>query len=305
MPFTPMDWHGINVYNSNIHPSTIHTDSNLKWFFEKYLMQEVFSVFEFENVPEYWNMDFFRYVLFNIGFIGVLNTDKFGVIPQFCTLHGRGVYYQPIKAIFSNPVFDETYDLLIGEQCTLIKMQPDYCGASDIINFYASMLALSAESAGVNLMNSKLAYVFMSDGKAEAEAFKKMMDNISNGNPAVFIDKKLFNEDNEPRWVKFDSNLKQNYIASDILNDFAKWKNMFLTDIGIPSANTEKRERLITDEVNSNNIETKSKAEIWRETIEKGLSETNKLFNLNLSVKLRWEDNGNGVTVNTGNLSQR
>ena len=302
MNFNPVSWHGINTYNGKIHPSTIHTESNLRWYFEKYLIQEIFSVFEFDGVPETWNMDFFRYVLFNLGFICVADFPEYGVVPQLCTLSGRGLYYQPTRCIISNPVFPQTYEKKIGISAALIKMQPDYCGCHDMIEYYASMLALCAESAGVNLMNSKLAYVFMSDGKAEAETFKKMMDNISNGNPAVFIDKKLFNEEGEPRWIKFDSNLKNNYIASDVLNDLIKWKNLFNTDVGIPSANTQKKERLITDEVNANNIETKSKAEVWKDTISDGLNTCNQMFNLNVSVKLRWEGSENGDTVNSGNL---
>lgn len=44
---------------------------------------------------------------------------------------------------------------------------------------------------------------------------------------------------------------------------------MFDTDIGIPNANTDKRERLITDEVNSNNAETLSKCALWLDQCQK------------------------------------
>ena len=78
----------------------------------------------------------------------------------------------------------------------------------DKINFYADMLALSAETAGVDLVNSKLAYVFGAKNKAQAESFKKMFDQIGSGQPAAYIDKTLFDEEGNPGWTMFNQNLK-------------------------------------------------------------------------------------------------
>jgi hypothetical protein len=66
-----------------------------------------------------------------------------------------------------------------------------------------------------------------------------------------------------------------------------KIENQFNTEIGIPNANTDKRERLITDEVNSNNTETGLRAEMWLEELKAGVEKTNAMFNLNLSVDWR------------------
>lgn len=283
-----------NLYNGMIDPSTVHTESTLKAYFMKYLLEKIFSVYEFDNFPKEWNKSYFYYVLFCFGFISVLNTDKYGVIPQHCTLNGRGVFYQPTRAVVSNPLFNKSYNLLIGRDCELIKLQPNYSGVIDIVSYYADMLALSSESASANLINSKLAYIFAVDdtkgnGKAKAESFKKMFDAINTNNPMVVIDKSLYNEDGTPNWIMFNQHLKQTYIASDIILDMSKWMDMFNTEIGIPNANTEKRERLLTDEVNANNIDTMSKATLWLETINDSLDRVNEMFNLNIKCKFRFK----------------
>ena len=286
----------MSTYNGMQEPSTIHTNSALKGYFMKYLIQKIMSVYEFENLPEDWNTSYFMYVLFCFGFIAVFKTDKYGIIPQHCQLGGRvGLYYQPTRAVITNPLFTKSYNLLIDRECTLIKLQPNYSGVMDIVSYYAGLLATASESAAINMMNTKLAYVYMSNNKAQAESFKKMHDQIATGNPAVFLDRQLFDDEGQPQWLLFNQNVKQTYIAGDILNDMAMIEDRFNTEIGIPNANTEKRERLIQDEVNANNVDTMAKATLWLESIREGLEKTNKLYGTNISVKFRFNNETGGA----------
>ena len=205
---------------------------------------------------------------------------------------GRGLYYQPVKYVISNPLLRGIQQPEIGTECAVIKLQPNWTGIYDLVSFYGSMMALCAESAGINLVNSKLAYVFMAKNKAQAESMKKLYDNIHSGDPAVFADEKLFDAEGNPKWLMFNQNLKETYIAPEIMADMHRWKNLFLTEIGIPNANYEKSERLITNEVNANNTETLSKAELWLETMQADIKKANDLFGLNIGVKLRWKEGG-------------
>lgn len=294
----------INVYNSRISPSTIHINSQIKWYFVRQLVQEVIGLYDF-RLPEDWNHDYFKYVLFVNGFISVLNTDMAGIICQHCTLSGRDIYYAPKYALITNPAFDKTYRLQIGVKCGLIKLKPDYTGVMDIVDYYSDMLALAAESAGLNLQNTKLAYVFMCADKQQAESFKKVFDQISAGNPAGFMDKKLFNDDGSPNWMMFNQNLRNTYIAGDILEDMRKWKQQFCTEVGIPNANTDKKERLIRDEVNANTTETQTKAMLWLDTIRNGMEDCNRLFGLDLDVKLRFTEQEGGSDARLDALVSR
>lgn len=276
-----------NAYNGQINPSTVHvTNTGLQWYFKRYLLQKAIAVFEW-TLPESWNRDYFLYVLYCWGFIGVVNTDKFGVICQGAALKGYGVYYQPTHLVIANPLLTGILEPEIGTQAALIKLQPDYRGVMDRINFYADMLALSAETAGVDLVNSRLAYVFGAQNKQQAESFKKMFDGIASGQPAQFVDKSLFNEDGTPNWLLFNQNIKNTYIAGDILDDMRKWELKFDTDFGINNASIEKKERMLVDEVNSNNEEIRLWSDLALEQLQNGCAEARRLFGINIDVKYR------------------
>lgn len=295
-----------NAYNGQINPSTVHvTNTGLQWYFKRYLLQKAMAVFEW-TLPESWNRDYFLYVLYCWGFIGVVNTDKFGVICQGAALKGYGVYYQPTHLVIANPLLTGILEPEIGTQAALIKLQPDYRGVMDRINFYADMLALSAETAGVDLVNSRLAYVFGAQNKQQAESFKKMFDGIASGQPAQFVDKSLFNEDGTPNWMLFNQNIKNTYIAGDILEDMRKWELKFDTDFGINNANTEKKERMLVDEVNSNNEEIRLWSDLALEQLRNGCEEARRLFGINIDVKYRMkggETVGKEYAVPAGNVS--
>lgn len=279
----------VNVVNSVIQPSTVHVhDTALARYFKRYLLMKAIAVFKWD-LPENWNKDYFLYVLFCCGFISVVNTNKFGVIPQHCTLSGYGVFYQPTEAIISNPLLRGIRTLKIGVQTELIKLNHDYGSILDLINYYGDIMALSAETAGTNLLNCKLAYLFAAGSKAEGESFKKIYDRLASGEPVAVFDKGLLDENGKLSLQFFNQNLKNTYIVSDVLADLKKWEQQFLTAIGIPNANTDKRERLITDEVNANNIDTQTLCAQWLEELQEGCAKVNKMFNLDISVKLRFE----------------
>lgn len=288
MQAAPYMYDYINAEVSQHSPSTVHTkNTELQRFFARYLLQKAMSVFKWD-LPETWDRDYFLYVLYGIGYIAVLNTDKYGVIPQQCGLDGYNIFYQPKRALVTNPLLRGLRSLDIGTQCTLIKLQPDYGSVMDLVGFYADMMALTAETAGVNLVNSRLSYVFFGKNKNTAESQKKLFDRVASGEPATFVDTALYDvQSGNPSWIPFQQNVGQNYIAGDALADLRKWEMMFDTDVGIPNANTDKKERLISDEVNANNVEVTSKADLWLDQLQKSFAQTSKLFGIKLGVEWR------------------
>ena len=299
------DYDFINRYNAHIKPSNVHSQENATaWYFRRYLIQKIISVFEFDGIPKEWSVDYFLYSLFVFGFVAVVQTDKFGVIPQGganTSLYGYDVFYRPTNVNISNPLLSGILTPRIGVECEIIKMQPDYGSCWDIVSYYADLLALATESLAVNITNSKLAYVFACQDKTVAESFKKMFDQINEGNPAVFADKKLFDDNGDPLWSTFQNNLKQNYVAGDMLNDMLKIDARFCTDIGIPNVNLAKKSGVTDNEVEANNVDTKSKASLWLETIQEGLKKVNEMFNLDISVKFRFDQEvNNNAAVDNG-----
>ena len=288
MQAAPYMYDYINAEVSQHSPSTVHTkNTELQRFFARYLLQKAMSVFKWD-LPETWDRDYFLYVLYGIGYIAVVNTDKYGVIPQQCGLDGYNIFYQPKRALVTNPLLKGLRSLDIGTQCTLIKLQPDYGSVMDLVGFYADMMALTAETAGVNLVNSRLSYVFFGKNKNTAESQKKLFDRVASGEPATFVDTALYDvQSGNPSWIPFQQNVGQNYIAGDALADLRKWEMMFDTDVGIPNANTDKKERLISDEVNANNVEVTSKADLWLDQLQKSFAQTSKMFGIKLGVEWR------------------
>lgn len=291
MSNAPYSYDFINRYNSAFSPSTVHCkNSELVAYYTRHLLQKVLSVFEFKGIPEEWAINYFQYTLICRGFVAILPTEEFGVIPQECGLGGYTVFYQPRFATIANPLLPGVRQPVIGRDCALIKMQPDYGGVMDLVTTYADLMALCLETAGVNLLNSKLSYVFAAANKTQAESFKKMYDRVASGEPAVFVDKSLFNEDGSRNWDAFFQNMKQNYVAGDILNDMKTIEDQFNTAIGIPNANTQKRERLITDEVNANNVDTESRVNLWLETMKRDMKSANEMYGLSLDVEYRYAE---------------
>lgn len=288
----PYSYEMINLFNSSYSPSTLHTKNTQMFkFFKKYLLEKVMSVFEFE-LPEMWDKNYFLYSLFLNGYLAIVNTDKFGVICQHCGLRGYNIYYNPTHAIIVNPLLTGILEPKIGTQCSLIRLQPNYSGVSDIVNYYADNMAMTAETCEMNIMNSKLSFLFAVRGKSQAESMKKILDQVMRGELGVFYDEKLkMGNDNIPLDF-FNNDLKKNFIAPELQDTLRRWEEMFCNEVGIPNIRSDKKERMIVDEVNSNNIECFTKAELWLETLKEGVEQTNKMFNLDLSVKLRHNEGG-------------
>lgn len=138
----------------------------------------------------------------------------------------------------------------------------------------------------------------MSDNKAAAESFKKLYDKVASGEPMAVIDKNLLNEDGSKNWDFFLQNVGQNFIVDKVMAALKNLEDQFNTRIGIPNANTQKRERLITDEVKANDVDTHSLVYLWLDTLRDGLERVNKRFGLNLGVEYKYEETALEVAEN-------
>ncbi len=303
----PYNYATQNLIYSMSSPSTVHSANTfLTQYFQRYLYNDFRSTLKWK-LPDHWEQNYFETVLYCYGFVAVLKTDRFGVIPQQCGLKGYNVMYQPTKTLISSPFFKETLELPIGRMCTLLKLFPDYKGVTDLISYYADLMAVTAEAIGMNIFNSKLAYVFMADGKANAETFKELYDRVASGDPIVVTSKNLYDVNGNPNWMFFNQQLRNQYIAGDMLEDLRKIRREFLTMIGVPNANTEKKERLIVDEVNSNNDETNTLIDVILDSLNKSVKQTNEMFDTDISVTHRYRkkegDNSARSNANTsGNV---
>lgn len=303
----PFYYNHLNAVNGLINPSTVHVSgTTLASFYRKYLLQKAIARFDF-TIPDTWAKNYFLYVLFCYGVLAVFNTDRFGVICQGCGLSGYDVFYQPTKAVVTNPLINGR-ELKIGRQCELLYLQPGYSGIMDIVTYYGDLMALASQAAGYNLLNSRLAYVFASKNKTMAESFKSMTDKVLSGDPAVVVDKQLLDNNGDLSMFYFSNKLKENFITPELLNVLRDLEIKFDNEIGIPNQNESLRERQNVDQVHMNDFETQAKCLLWLDTMKDCISKINRMFNINLSVKLRDLSEGSVIqnasqTVNNGTVS--
>lgn len=288
-----------NVLNAGFVPAVKGLNNMTARYYRKYLFQKLLSAFKW-TIPETWSRDYFLYILFGYGFVAILDSKDagFGIIPQRCGITGYNVFYMPTRAIVSNTLLPNISELKIDEDCTVLKINANYTGIMDIIDYYAVKLAMLSADVESNLFNSKLSYLFATKDQTGAASFKKLYDKIAQGDPAVVVDKNLLNDDGSKTWEVFQQNLKQNYIVSDLLQDMRRIENEFCVKIGIPTTNTEKRERMSETEVTRNDVETESLIDTWLQRLNDEIKKTNTMFpGLNLKVEKRWDNNA-GISDN-------
>lgn len=290
----PYFYNVLNVNESHYSPNAMNVDTvQLTNFFRRYLLQKAMSVAKW-TLPEEWPENFFLYTLYSEGKIAIINTDKYGVIPMNCQLSGYNVFYQPSEVLIANPLLRAPKPLVIDQDCVLFTLQPDYGSIMDLVDYYANQMALAASSYSINLNNSKLAYAFGAGDKNAAESFKKAADRALSGQPYVVVDKELFGDKSGKGTLAtqfFQQNLSQNFIAPAILDTMKTLENQFATEIGLPNANTDKKERMLVDEINANNVETSARADMWMQSWKKSCRKAKEKYGVDISVEWRVKPN--------------
>lgn len=242
----------------NHNPKSVNDMTNNSFFYYQFqLMTKLKSVLTVEGYPNNWNIDNMWDVLLKNGYIPIVKTD-IGTLALEGSFYGQNMYYMPTNLLVTNPVLGNI-DKKIGEDGELLYINYEYNtfqGVMSLINRYAILLANIDCSLNVSLMNSRVAHVFEAETDAQVKSLQKMYDDVSKGNPAVFLKKGL-----KPLGADKDGgyflNVKNTYIGNDLLLTKKSIMNEFLTEIGINNANTDKRERLNSDEVNANNTEVR------------------------------------------------
>lgn len=303
--YTPLNYMQLTAADNTYIPSMVKNRNNKTYaFWERALFQRAISVLEIK-VPEEWERakDFFDYCLFRYGFIGVAEEQKFGKIFQPGTLNGFDFYYQPVNFIVSNPQLQKEYT--IGKDCELIKLTPDFMGIWDIIGYYAEKLAILDSAINMSLINNKFAYILASKDKASGQAIKKIMDKINAGEPTVIYDMKLTNNnvDKEEPWQFLErGNLKESYLTTMQLEDFNTLLRNFDTEIGIPTIDA-KKERMVTSEAETKVVDSTARCDIWYNTLVSSLKAVNDMFDLNITVKKKY-DQEEGVEDGKDNIDR-
>ena len=303
MANVPFYYDYINTYDSTQQPANIHIlNTQTGRFYQRYLLKKALAVFKW-TLPAWWDENYFLYVLYCRGYAAIFNSEEFGVIPQECGLKGYNVFYRPTDVIIANPLLKDIRSLSIGKDAVLMQLQPDYCGVLDLCGHYAEKMALASSAINQNLWHTKISTVFFAGSDAEQQSIKKAYDRMTDGDPMIVVNKNLRDADGNLKYEVFNRDVKQSYVIDQLIADLRKIEAEFDTRIGVPNANTDKKERLITDEVNANNVETHILADMWMDSIQDGIKQIKEMFGVDIKCEWRYGDGDLGSSVPMGNVS--
>ena len=293
--YTPLNYDQINNVEGHLQPSMLKYCNSVTYaYWQRSLFQRAISTIDFTGLPETWQnevRDFFYWCIFAYGYVGVFDTDEFGLSFQPGALYGFDFYYQPTEFIVANPKLSARFK--IHEETELIRLTPDYRGIFDIISYYAMLL--SALDSGINsaIVNSKFAYMMGAKNKAAAETLKKIFDKVASGEPAVVFDQSLLQQDPQSKEEAYTflerSNLKQSYITTDLLMDRSTLLSSFDAEIGIRSLPYNKKERLVTAEAESREQDSTARLMVWKSTLDSSLELVNKMFGTDIKAELTYD----------------
>lgn len=258
-------------------------------FYFKWLLNKVCSCFVINGLPDTINQTYLKNELILSGMCCV--TD-FGGKLYACTgsLGGQpDEYYIPTVFVIANPILGSK-QVKRGEDGVVIfntSVDELYTGCFaaglyQYINQTATLLADNIVSINANQINSRVCAFFVADSKAKALAGEVVLKKMYAGQPYQILEADLVEKINvNPISTSFtSSNITElvelnNYIISN-----------FIQSIGIKANNDRKRERMITDEINSQNDYLGFSVLEVLASWQKGFDAVNEMYGTEISVSL-------------------
>ena len=286
MRYEPMTYECINTYNGTYSPTgTVQYDQTTAYFW-RCLYHRLMSIIDFK-LPKEWNKNYFKNVLFGVGYIGIIETARYGIIPQICTVSGYGIYLQPTKVLVAQPLVK--FEGRRGENCEVIHLTPDWLGVLDIVDHYAYELATAYTSVNVSLVNSRAGFLAYAKNKNALETIKVIAEKLSAGDPLVVADKALKTDDingDEPLFISaYDP--ARNYITDKLLTDMSTIINEFDREIGIPIVD-DKKERRIVSEVEALTSDAGTRLDVWKDCLQESIDAVKEVFpSINISFEVK------------------
>lgn len=212
------------------------------------------SMFEWVNLPESMNARFLEMCLFYNGQAAMLYDDVYGYINTMAADGGYiNIYGLPTELQCYSYRFNQRRSLYMtdtgeekGKECILVMNNYDRVPTSSTINLFALRLAEAQRTADVNIKAQRTPILLTTDQK-QIFTLKRMYEEYDGNTPAIFADKNAITPD-ALNAIKTDAP----FIAQNIMDYKREIWNEFLTFMGISNL-SEKRERMVTNEIDSNN----------------------------------------------------
>lgn len=247
------------------------------------------SMFEWQGLPDSMNARYLEMTLFYKGQAGLLYDNEYGFINTQATDSGYiNIYGLPSRIQCYSYRYNEMRDLYIkgsGEpkdkEAILVLNNYDRTPTATTLQLFAYRLAQAQRTADVNIMAQRTPILITTDQRQEF-SMKKLYEQYDGNTPVIWADKNSGLNPDAVRAIKTDAP----FIANDILQyKIAIW-NEFLSFLGISNLD-EKRERLITSEIDSNNELVNMNLQSYLIPRKKACEEFNQKYGMNIDVKVR------------------
>ena len=283
-----------------------YVNSDTYYDYLERLKKVALSMFEWVNLPESMDARYIERCLYYGGCAGLLkNESGIYINTRACTAGKLNIYELPTQIQcfsigystqrkvydgYNGKVYDENTgelkDINPDEYAVYVLNNENLYATSWTLELFAYRLYLAQRTADTNIIVNKMPYI-VSVPENQRLTMENLINQIDENKPAVFGTKEMASTIQDNLRV-----LPTNppFIA-DKLNDYKKeiW-NEALTFLGINNLN-EKKERLITDETNSNNELINLNLQSYLVPRKKACEQFNKLFGLTgkdaIDVKVR------------------
>lgn len=214
------------------------------------------SLFEWSNLPNSMDARWLEFALYYDGQAAMLKHEKYGFINTRAACASEfNIYGLPTKLHCYSYEFETTRSVYSGllpnvkdtQQCILVQNNWNRTPTFAAMELFAYRLYEAQRSADVNIKMQKHSCLILTNDKQRLSMIN-MYNEYDGNQPFIVADKNLM-DNNELKSLKTDAP----FIA-DKLQDYKKEIfNEALTYLGINNIMVDKKERLITDEANSNN----------------------------------------------------
>lgn len=213
------------------------------------------SMFEWVNLPESMNSRYLEMCLYYKGQAALLYDENYGYINTQAADSGYiNIYGLPTKINCFSYSYNDTRDLYVPDatgqektdECILVMNTYERIPTCASVELFALRLAEAQRTADINI-NAMRTPVLIRTDKNQELSLRNLYAQYEGNTPVIFADRMQLNPD-DIKVFKTDAP----FIANDIMQYKVQIWNEFLTTLGVSNLD-EKRERLITSEIDSNN----------------------------------------------------
>lgn len=268
-----------DIFLQNWTPDSVNTMTYWQYFNE--LTEYALNMFEWVNLPDTVDARYIEMQLFYLGYLCFLKDETLGYMALKCTLGGRFNVYNLPTEYHINTASGYRAERT-KENAVIIYNNYLHLPTAQRIRMYAYRLMDIQRTIDTNLFNLKTPNIILVP-ENQRLTFKNIMLKVGANEPFIFGSKDL--DISQYQVLKTDC---QNHTLE--LEELKKstW-NEALSFLGINNANTDKRERLITNEVEANNEELEMAREKMLNSRKQACEDINKMFGLHIDVRYRVE----------------